>query len=189
VCRAWANFPLNCKLSEIFIYVLSFDHVHNYPLEETENAAMNANKPHKGQLFDSRGREQEKVRRSTKTETSRAGEQETRKLHARHRRQMGNMHEARPQTTNSKATRKAGPPSMKLSPSTVSHRTATNYFTGEMLLVWVGFVTAASLLILFGLDLAVGWPFMRASLLMDISFTVCGLILGYLSWNAYRDLV
>jgi hypothetical protein len=42
---------------------------------------------------------------------------------------------------------------------------------------------------LIRLDLALARPFFRASLLLDVSFTICGLLLGYLSWNTYRDLV
>ena len=41
--------------------------------------------------------------------------------------------------------------------------------------------------LLFGLDLALGIPFGRANMLIDIGFVLCALILGYLSWNAFRD--
>jgi hypothetical protein len=31
-------------------------------------------------------------------------------------------------------------------------------------------------------------PFKRASLVMDISFVICALGLGYLSWSTFREL-
>ena len=49
-------------------------------------------------------------------------------------------------------------------------------------------VTAILLLALFGLDLAVGFPFRKASMLMDIIFVVASLGLGYISWSAFREL-
>jgi len=55
-------------------------------------------------------------------------------------------------------------------------------------LVISGFVVAGLLLLLFGLDLAVKWPFDQASMVWDIMCVVCASILAYLSWNALRDL-
>ncbi len=55
-------------------------------------------------------------------------------------------------------------------------------------LVISGIVVASLILLLFGLDLAVKWPFDQASKLMDIMSVICASILGYLSWNALRDL-
>lgn len=51
-----------------------------------------------------------------------------------------------------------------------------------------GLVVASCLLLLFGLDLALGFPFGKASLPMDVGFVVCALILGYLSWSTFREL-
>jgi hypothetical protein len=51
-----------------------------------------------------------------------------------------------------------------------------------------GITIAALLLILFGLDLAIGMPFNKASKVMDISFLICALILGYMSWSTFREL-
>ena len=52
-----------------------------------------------------------------------------------------------------------------------------------------GIVIAALLLLIFGLDLAVGMPFGKASLMMDVTTIVmCGL-LGYLSWTTFRRQV
>ena len=39
----------------------------------------------------------------------------------------------------------------------------------------------------FGLDLCTGWLFWRASVLMDVSFMLCGLGLILLCWDTYRD--
>lgn len=51
-----------------------------------------------------------------------------------------------------------------------------------------GMAVAGLTFLLFGLDLAVGFPFGRANMLIDIGFVICAAILGYLSWSAYRDL-
>ncbi len=50
-----------------------------------------------------------------------------------------------------------------------------------------GMVVAVSLLLTFGLDLAVGVPFGKASQAMDIAFLICAALLGYVSWNTYRE--
>lgn len=47
---------------------------------------------------------------------------------------------------------------------------------------------AILMLVLFGLDLAVGMPFGKQSLLMDICFIVCGLGLGLLGISTWREL-
>jgi hypothetical protein len=51
----------------------------------------------------------------------------------------------------------------------------------------VGTVVAGLLLLVFGLDLAAGFPFHRASLAMDIGCLVCCLILGYISWTTLKE--
>jgi hypothetical protein len=51
-----------------------------------------------------------------------------------------------------------------------------------------GIVVASLILLLFGLDLAIAWPFQKASMAMDICFLICAGILGYLSWNTLRDV-
>jgi hypothetical protein len=51
-----------------------------------------------------------------------------------------------------------------------------------------GMVVAALLLLLFGLDLALKFPFSGVSPPMDIGFLVCSLILAYMSWSTYREL-
>jgi hypothetical protein len=50
-----------------------------------------------------------------------------------------------------------------------------------------GIVIVAVLLLLFGLDLFLGFPFHGASKLMDGAMVVSALILGYLSWAALRE--
>ena len=54
-------------------------------------------------------------------------------------------------------------------------------------LCWFGTGVAAILLLVFGLDLAVGIPFGGVSSWMDIGFIVCSVILGYLSWITKRE--
>ncbi len=48
-------------------------------------------------------------------------------------------------------------------------------------------VVAAIIALVFTLDIAIGKPFHGASSMMDICFIVCALILGYLSFDAFRD--
>ncbi|MEM6655587.1 MAG: hypothetical protein AAF596_07285 [Planctomycetota bacterium] len=51
-----------------------------------------------------------------------------------------------------------------------------------------GMVIAGLVTLLFGLDLVAGVPFSGANRAMNIGFIVCGLVLAYLSWNAFRDI-
>ncbi len=50
-----------------------------------------------------------------------------------------------------------------------------------------GMVIAVLIFILFALDLAVGFPFKKASLAMDIAFVTCALGLAFLSWSTLKD--
>lgn len=50
-----------------------------------------------------------------------------------------------------------------------------------------GMVVAVLLLLLFGLDLALQFPFGRV-LVMDIGFVICAVLLAYMSWSTYREL-
>ncbi len=50
-----------------------------------------------------------------------------------------------------------------------------------------GFVVAIVLLLVFGLDLAVGIPFDRISLITDILFVLASLALGFVSWTTFRE--
>ncbi|TWT33840.1 hypothetical protein KOR34_36740 [Posidoniimonas corsicana] len=52
----------------------------------------------------------------------------------------------------------------------------------------IGMVVAGLFALVFGLDLVIGVPFQTASGTMDIGMLVCSLILGYLSFNAFRDI-
>lgn len=49
-----------------------------------------------------------------------------------------------------------------------------------------GFAVAGLLILVFGLDLALG--ILNGSKTMDAGFVVCALILAYLSWNTWRGL-
>jgi len=51
-----------------------------------------------------------------------------------------------------------------------------------------GMVVAVLLLLIFGLDLGLGFPFKKSSAMMDIGFLVCSAILAYMSWSTYREL-
>jgi hypothetical protein len=50
-----------------------------------------------------------------------------------------------------------------------------------------GMVVAGLLTLIFTADLAVGIPFGRVELTTDVGFLASAVILGYLSWNAFRD--
>jgi hypothetical protein len=52
----------------------------------------------------------------------------------------------------------------------------------------VGMVVAGLVSLVFALDLAIGVPFSKASLMMDIGGIIAGLLLGYLSWDAMQDV-
>jgi len=53
----------------------------------------------------------------------------------------------------------------------------------------IGLVLAGLIVLLFGVDLALGIPFGRTSMAMDIAFVICGAILAYLSWSTMREQV
>lgn len=50
-----------------------------------------------------------------------------------------------------------------------------------------GMTVAALVVLLFGFDLALGLPFGKASLTMDIIFLICAFMLAYMSWSTYRE--
>ena len=50
-----------------------------------------------------------------------------------------------------------------------------------------GMVVSIVFLLVFTLDLAFGMPFGGASLIADIGFIICALLLGYMSWTTYRE--
>lgn len=51
----------------------------------------------------------------------------------------------------------------------------------------VGTVVSVLLLLVFGLDLALGFPFHRVSTTMDVGFLLCSLALGYASWTTLKE--
>ncbi len=53
----------------------------------------------------------------------------------------------------------------------------------------LGMAIAALLVILFGMDLAIGVPFRGLSTVTDIVFIVFSAVLGYLSWATYAEQV
>jgi len=58
----------------------------------------------------------------------------------------------------------------------------------EKWLCWGSIGVAGLLLLLFLLDLFTGFPFYRISEAVDIMGAICCAVLGYLAWNALRDL-
>lgn len=50
-----------------------------------------------------------------------------------------------------------------------------------------GMIVAGLVAVAFGMDLVLGFPFDSANTTISIGMLICGLILGYLSWNAFRD--
>jgi hypothetical protein len=54
-------------------------------------------------------------------------------------------------------------------------------------LCMTGMVIAILILVLFLLDLAVKFPFQRNSMLMDITFVLCAVGLGFLSWTTLKE--
>jgi hypothetical protein len=59
---------------------------------------------------------------------------------------------------------------------------------GETALIAIGFFATFVLVALFGVDLICAWPLGRYAPVAEGVFCGCGLLLGYLSWDAYRDL-
>ncbi len=54
-----------------------------------------------------------------------------------------------------------------------------------------GAVVAILLLLVFGIDLAIGYPFDRQGwqgMTIDISMVLCSGMLGYISWATFRSL-
>jgi threonine/homoserine/homoserine lactone efflux protein len=50
-------------------------------------------------------------------------------------------------------------------------------------LALAGLVISGLVVVLFVADLAAAFPFRRTSVLLDLAFIACGLILAYLSWS------
>jgi hypothetical protein len=51
----------------------------------------------------------------------------------------------------------------------------------------IGMIVSCLVIILFGADLAIGFPFQKASMLMDGIFLTCAGMLGYMSWDSFRE--
>jgi threonine/homoserine/homoserine lactone efflux protein len=50
-----------------------------------------------------------------------------------------------------------------------------------------GSIVAVLLLLIFGLDLAVGFPFRRISMAMDIGSWLGAALLAYMSWTTFKE--
>jgi len=51
-----------------------------------------------------------------------------------------------------------------------------------------GMVVAAVVFLLFTADLAVGFPFARASSVLDVGLIVGAALLGWLSWSTFQEI-
>ncbi len=51
----------------------------------------------------------------------------------------------------------------------------------------LGMAISALLLLVFGLDLATGFPFNAGTPMMNIGFIIASAILGYLGWSTLRE--
>ncbi|MGA2254457.1 MAG: hypothetical protein ABSG53_07345 [Thermoguttaceae bacterium] len=51
-----------------------------------------------------------------------------------------------------------------------------------------GAVVAILLLLVFGIDLGIGFPFDRQNWLIDVGMVLCSVMLGYISWATFRTL-
>lgn len=51
----------------------------------------------------------------------------------------------------------------------------------------IGMVVAGILVLIFGLDLALGIPLGGVNSIMDITFLVAALMLGYMSFSSFRE--
>jgi hypothetical protein len=60
-------------------------------------------------------------------------------------------------------------------------------YTMARALTIFGMVVAALTVFVFAFDVALGFPFDRASVHMDVCFILCALILAYLSWVTLRE--
>ena len=60
--------------------------------------------------------------------------------------------------------------------------------TMEKVLCWVAMAVSGLMLILFILDVAIKFPFGQTSVVVDILGVIACGVVGYLSWDAMKDL-
>jgi hypothetical protein len=51
----------------------------------------------------------------------------------------------------------------------------------------LGLIVGLCLSLVFGLDLGTGFPFHKASTVMDVGFVICALALSFMSWTTLRE--
>lgn len=56
-------------------------------------------------------------------------------------------------------------------------------------LCFLAIAVAVLLLLVFGLDVAMGIPFHGYSKVMDIGFLIASVVLGYMGWSTLREQV
>jgi len=59
--------------------------------------------------------------------------------------------------------------------------------TMPKILTYIGLGSAALIALVFLLDLAIGVPFKRASVLMDVVFIICAVALAFMSWTTMKE--
>jgi hypothetical protein len=73
-------------------------------------------------------------------------------------------------------------------PSRDNFMQAAKGWSMEKWFCWAGMGVAGFVFLLFVLDLFLAFPFGTLSVAVDILVLIACLVLGYLSWNAFRDL-
>lgn len=53
----------------------------------------------------------------------------------------------------------------------------------------LGMVVALGILVVYGLDLAMGIPFEGKNVVFDVAFLLAAVTLGYLSWSTFREQI
>lgn len=53
----------------------------------------------------------------------------------------------------------------------------------------IGIILSSLMVLVFTIDLVIGFPFLKADMMMDITFIICGGVLGFLSWATMREQV
>jgi hypothetical protein len=51
----------------------------------------------------------------------------------------------------------------------------------------IALIVGLCLLLIFGLDLGIGFPFNKVSTTMDIGFVICALALAFMGWTTFRE--
>jgi hypothetical protein len=86
-----------------------------------------------------------------------------------------------------RGSRHAGTTSPSLTQQSAARSVGAGFGVTQAL-VGLGFLVAVVLVALFGLDLACAWPLGRYAPVAEGVFFGSAVVLGYLSWDTYREL-